>query len=104
MLVLGMFIDPSAAIILFIPVLGEAAKAAGVDPVHFGVIVILNLNIGLLTPPLGVCLYAAEKIADCGLGQLLKEIWPFLIVSLIALALVTYIPAISLWLPRLIGF
>ncbi|MDP7101892.1 MAG: TRAP transporter large permease [Rhodospirillales bacterium] len=104
MLVLGMFIDPTAAIILFIPVLSEAAKAAGIDPVHFGAIVILNLNIGLLTPPLGVCLYAAERIADCGLGQLLKETWPFLAVSLIALALVTYIPAVSLWLPHLLGF
>ena len=68
MLVLGMFIDPVAAIILFVPILGTAAMAVGVDPIHFGAIAILNLNIGLLTPPLGVCLFAAERIAGCGLS------------------------------------
>lgn len=103
MLILGMFIDPTAAIILFVPVLGAMAQAAGVDPVHFGAIAILNLNIGLLTPPLGVCLFAAERIAGCGLAALLRETWPFLTVSLVALALVTCLPQLSLWLPRLIG-
>ena len=104
MLALGMFVDPTAAIILFVPILGAMAQAAGVDPVHFGAIAILNLNIGLLTPPLGVCLFAAERIAGCGLAALLRETWPFLIVSLVALALVTCLPQLSLWLPRLIGF
>jgi len=104
MLTLGMFIDPTAAIILFIPILGTAANTAGIDPVHFGAIAILNLNIGLLTPPLGVCLFAAERIAGCGLTTLLREIWPFLVVSLLALMLVTYVPNLSLWLPRLLGF
>ncbi|MXY41373.1 MAG: TRAP transporter large permease [Rhodospirillaceae bacterium] len=104
MLLLGMFIDPVAAIILFVPILATAATAAGVDPVHFGAIAILNLNIGLLTPPLGVCLFAAERIAGCGLPALLRETWPFLLVSLAALVLVTYVPGLSLWLPRLLGF
>lgn len=104
MLILGMFIDPTAAIILFIPILGAAAQAVGVDPVHFGAIAILNLNIGLLTPPLGVCLFAAERIAGCGLTVLLRETWPFLLVSLAALMLVTYVPQLSLWLPKLMGF
>ncbi len=103
-LALGMFIDPAAAIILFLPILGAMAEAAGIDPVHFGAIAILNLNIGLLTPPLGVCLFAAERIAGCGLPALLRETWPFLAVSLIALFLVTYIPGLSLWLPRMLGF
>ncbi len=104
MLLLGMFIDPTAAIILFVPILGTAAQAAGVNPVHFGAIAILNLNIGLLTPPLGVCLFAADRIAGCGLTALLREIWPFLTVSLIALTFVTYVPQLSLWLPSLFGF
>ena len=104
MLVLGMLIDPVAAIILFIPILGTAAAAVDVDPIHFGAIAILNLNIGLLTPPLGVCLFAAERIAGCGLSALLRETWPFLAVSLVALVLVTYVPGLSLWLPRLLGF
>ena len=104
MLLLGMFIDPVAAIILFVPILAAAAGAAGFDPVHFGAIAILNLNIGLLTPPLGVCLFAAERIAGCGLGPLLREVWPFLAVSLVALMLVTLVPSLSLFLPRLLGF
>ena len=102
-LLLGMFIDPSAAIILFIPVLGTMAEAAGIDPIHFGAIAILNLNIGLLTPPMGVCLFAAERIAGCGLAALLREVGPFLAVSFIALALVTYWPGLSLWLPAQLG-
>lgn len=104
MLILGMFIDPTASIILFVPILAAAAQAVGVDPVHFGTIAILNLNIGLLTPPLGVCLFAAERIAGCGLRPLLRETLPFLTVSIVALLLVTYVPAISLWLPNVLGF
>ena len=104
LLIIGMFIDPAAAIILFAPLLSEVAKAAGVDPVHFGVIMILNLNLGLLTPPLGICLFAAEQIADCGIPALLRELLPFLLTTLAVLLLVTYIPAISLWLPALLGF
>lgn len=104
LLVLGMFIDPSAAIILFAPILSSAAKLVGIDPVHFGTLMILNLNIGLLTPPLGVCLFAAEKIAKCGFNALLKATLPFLGVNLVALALVSFIPEISLFLPRLFGF
>ena len=80
------------------------AQAAGVDPLHFGVIVILNLNIGLLTPPLGVCLFAAQRIAGCGFLPLLRATAPFVGVTLIALAIVTFWPAASLALPRSLGF
>ncbi|EKF18253.1 TRAP transporter large permease [Nitratireductor pacificus] len=104
LLVLGMFIDPTAVIILFGPILAHAAQAAGIDPLHFGVVAILNLNIGLLTPPLGVCLFAAERMAGCGLGALLRATAPFLAVNLIALAIVSAVPGLSLWLPRLLGF
>lgn len=104
LLLIGMFIDPTAAIILFAPILSTVAQAAGVDPVHFGVVMILNLNLGLLTPPLGVCLYAAEEIAGCGLPSLIRETAPFLLTGLVVLLLVTYMPALSLWLPRLAGF
>lgn len=104
LLVVGMFIDPTAAIILFIPVLSAAAEAAGIDPLHFGVIVILNLNIGLLTPPLGVCLFAAQRIANCGFVPLLRATAPFVGACLVALAIVTLWPAASLALPRALGF
>jgi C4-dicarboxylate transporter, DctM subunit len=104
LLLIGMFIDPAAAIILFAPILSTVAISAGIDPVHFGVIMILNLNLGLLTPPLGICLFAAEEIADCGLPALIKETIPFLLTSLFVLILITYFPAISLWLPHKLGF
>jgi len=104
LLFVGMFIDPTAAIILFAPILSKVAQSVGIDPVHFGVIMILNLNLGLLTPPMGICLFAAEEIADCGLPALIRETAPFLLISLAVLLLVTYLPAISLWLPHKLGF
>lgn len=103
-LVLGMFIDPATAIILFAPIFAPIATAAGVDPLHFGVITILNLNVGLITPPLGVSLFAAERIANCGLKPLIIAALPFIAVNVAALALVTAVPEISLWLPRAMGF
>lgn len=103
LLLIGMFLDPTAAIILFAPILAGVAAEVGIDPVHFGVLMILNLNIGLLTPPLGICLFATEEIAGCGLGPLFRETLPFLLVSLAALVLVTYFPALSLWLPGQMG-
>ncbi len=104
LLFIGMFIDPTAAIILFAPILSTVAVSVGVDPVHFGVIMILNLNLGLLTPPLGICLFATEEIAKCGLPALIRETLPFLITGLLVLILVSYVPDISLWLPRKLGF
>ncbi len=104
LLFVGMFIDPSAAIILFAPILAKAAASVGIHPIHFGVVMILNLNIGLLTPPLGVCLFAAEKIAGCGFVPLLRATAPFLVVNVTALLIVTFIPELSLWLPRALGF
>jgi len=104
LLILGMFIDPTTVIILFGPLLSAAAVHAGIDPLHFGVVAILNLNIGLLTPPLGVCLFAAERIAGCGLVPLIRATLPFLAVNLLALLLIVVFPGISLWLPRYLGF
>ena len=104
LLFIGMFIDPAAAIILFAPILSSVAQSVGIDPVHFGVIMILNLNLGLLTPPLGICLFAAEEIADCGLSDLVKETIPFLITGLCVLVIVTCFPEISLWLPGILDF
>ncbi len=103
LLFLGMFIDPSASIILFAPILAPAAEAVGIHPLHFGVVAILNLNIGLLTPPLGVSLFAAARVAGCELSQVIRAVLPFIAVNIVALALVSAIPSLSLWLPRLAG-
>jgi C4-dicarboxylate transporter, DctM subunit len=103
-LVLGMFIDPTTSIILFAPILAPAAAAAGIDPLHFGVVMIINLNIGLITPPLGVSLFAAERIAQCGLNALIRASLPFIAINIAALILLSAVPQISLFLPRLAGF
>lgn len=103
LLFLGMFIDPSASIILFAPILAPAAEAAGIHPLHFGVVTILNLNIGLLTPPLGVSLFASARIAECPLSDVIRAVLPFIAVNIVALAIVSAVPALTLWLPRLAG-
>jgi tripartite ATP-independent transporter DctM subunit len=103
-LVLGMFVDPTTSIILFAPILAPAATAVGIDPLHFGVVMIINLNIGLITPPLGVSLFAAERIAQCGLNAVIREALPFIFINIAALALIASVPSLSLFLPRLAGF
>lgn len=103
-LLIGMVIDPSTAVVMFAPIVLPMAGIVGIDPLHLGTIIVLNLNIGLLTPPLGVCLFAAERIAGCGLGPLIRAVAPFLAINLVGLAMITYVPAITLTLPALIGF
>jgi len=102
--ILGMFIDTPTTTVLFAPILSEAAESVGIDPIHFGVVMILNLNIGLITPPLGICLFAVEKIANCGYWPIVSASMPFIGASVVGLILVTYFPQLSLWLPRLAGF
>ena len=76
----------------------------GVDPVHFGVVMVLNVMIGLMTPPYGLALYLGSSISGVPLGRIVVAAFPFLISNLIVLGLVTYVPALSLTLPRLFGF
>ena len=103
LILLGMWLDCSASIILFAPMLAPLAMEIGIDPVHFGILMIVNLNIGLLTPPLAVCLFAAADISHDPFGKVVIAVLPFLIASLFTLALVTYIPAITMTLPRMLG-
>lgn len=102
LLFVGTFMETIAALVILFPILLEIVIPLGIDPVHFGVIVVLNLMIGLTTPPVGVCLFVASSIAKISMSKAIKMIIPFLIVSLIVLMLVTYLPAISLFLPTLI--
>jgi TRAP-type C4-dicarboxylate transport system permease large subunit len=78
------------------------AVASGVDPVHFGIIMVLNLMIGLLTPPVGLLLFAVAKVADLPINKALSAVAPYYIPLLLALLLITYIPGISLFLPNLL--
>jgi tripartite ATP-independent transporter DctM subunit len=102
LLILGCIIDAVPVMLIFFPVLLPIAIELGIDPTHFGVIVVLNLMIGLLTPPIGVLLFLECKIAEVGFGELLKEIWPFVLALLGVLILCTYVPALVTWLPNLV--
>lgn len=101
LLFLGTFMDMAPMIIILTPILLPVVKAFGVDPVHFGVILILNAGIGLNTPPVGSVQFVACAIGKITIGQSMKTIWPFYGASVAVLLLVTYVPAFSLWLPKL---
>ncbi|MDI3522008.1 MAG: TRAP-type transport system large permease protein [Bacillota bacterium] len=101
LLIVGMFLDVAPAIILLMPVLLPLVSSLGVDLVHFGLIVTLNLAIGLLTPPVGTALYVACNIAKVSLADISKAVLRFIAVILVVLFLVTYVPAVTLWVPHL---
>ena len=101
LLVVGMFLDGIAALIILVPIFMPIIAFYGIDPIHFGIIICINLTIGLLTPPVGSGLFIAASITKLKIGELVKSLWIFLIVALIVLLLITYIPALTLWLPNL---
>ncbi|HSR11624.1 MAG TPA: TRAP transporter large permease subunit, partial [Thermodesulfobacteriota bacterium] len=104
LLIVGMFMEGGAAIIILAPVLAQVANSVGIHPLHFGFVMVLNLTLGLLTPPLGVCLFVACGIARISLEKLFKAIYPFLIVEMGVLFLCSYLPEVVLWIPRLVGY
>lgn len=99
MLLLGTFMDMGPTIIICTPIFLPVAQAYGIDPVHFGVIMILNFGIGLNTPPVGAVQFVACAVGKISVWESMRSIWPFYGAGLVVLGLVTYIPAISLWLP-----
>ncbi|MCK5701729.1 MAG: TRAP transporter large permease subunit, partial [Cyclobacteriaceae bacterium] len=94
------FMETIAALLILFPILLKVAVGVGIDPTQFAVIAVLNLIIGLNTPPVGVCLFVASSIGKVSIGKVSKAGLPFLVISLIVLLLVTYIPQISLFLPN----
>ena len=98
-LIMGTFLDLAPKIIIVTPIFLPVAQAFGVDPVHFGVILILNLGIGLCTPPVGAVLFVGCAVGRISIWQAMRTIWPFYFAAFATLMLVTYIPALSLWLP-----
>jgi len=102
LLILGCFMEGIAIMLLTIPVFMPLMAQVGVDPVHFGVLMTLNLMIGLLTPPVGMCLYAVSSISQVPLWPLARELWPYIVALLVCLALITYIPGFVLWVPNLL--
>lgn len=102
LLFIGTFMETTASLIILTPILLPLAVKVGIDPIHFGLVMVLNLVIGLITPPLGVCLFIACGIAKITLEQIVKAIIPFLLAAIGVLFIVTYIPQLSLWIPRMI--
>jgi tripartite ATP-independent transporter DctM subunit len=104
LLVLGCFLEGTTILLIIVPVLLPTARALGIDPVHFGVVAIVNIMIGLITPPYGLLLFMMAKIANVSLKDLVREVMPFLGAMMAALALITFIPGLVLFLPRLLGY
>jgi C4-dicarboxylate transporter, DctM subunit len=104
LLALGCFLEGTTIILVILPVLLPTAQALGIDPVHFGVVAVMNIMLGLVTPPYGLLLFMMTKIANVPLGAIVRETMPFLGVMLVALAVITFLPDLVLFLPRLLGY
>ena len=100
MLFVGCFLEPTAAILILVPVLMPVVQQLGIDPVHFGLVMVLNLMIGLLHPPMGMVLFVLARVAGLSVEKTTMAILPWLVPLLISLVLITYVPEISLWLPH----
>jgi TRAP-type C4-dicarboxylate transport system permease large subunit len=102
LLLTGMLLEPVAGLLITVPVLLPAAMAFGIDPLQLGIVMILNLVLGLLTPPVGLVLYVLSSVTGSSVQQVIRGTVPFLIPLLITLLLITFVPAFSLWLPSLL--
>jgi TRAP-type C4-dicarboxylate transport system permease large subunit len=100
MLFVGCFLEPTAAILILVPVLMPVVQQLGIDPVHFGLVMVLNLMIGLLHPPMGMVLFVLARVANLSIEKTTMAILPWLVPLLLSLILITYVPQIALWLPR----
>ena len=101
-LIAGMFIDPNSALLILVPPLYPVAMSLGIDPVHFGLVVTLNICIGMITPPFGLDIFVTSSTLDVPVVEIIKGLWPFIAINLLVLILITYIPDISVFLPHLI--
>ena len=103
-LAVGLVLEGIAAMLVLVPIMHPIAVSLGVDPVHFGIIVIFNLMIGLITPPLGLCLFVAEGIANVGMSRLVRAIMPLFFVELLVLIILTFVPSFVTFLPTVLGY
>ena len=103
LLLAGNFMEPSSIVLIFAPILFPVAIKLGIDPVHFGIIMVVNMEVGMCHPPVGLNLYVASGITKMGITELTVAVWPWLLSMLVFLGLVTYWPGLSLWFPRMLG-
>jgi TRAP-type C4-dicarboxylate transport system permease large subunit len=104
LLILGCLLEGITILLVIVPIFIPTAKALGIDMVHFGVVVVVNLMIGLITPPYGLLLFVVANVARAGLLAIIRDVLPFLMALLVALAVITLLPDLVLWLPRLVGY
>ena len=104
LLAFGIFIEPLPGIVVLVPILAPIAHALGINDLQFGIIVIVNLTMGMITPPVGGLLFVTSLVAKVPLTKMVKELWPFMYAQLAVLGLLSLIPAISTWLPNLFGY
>lgn len=102
LLVVGMFLETISAMLIFIPLLTPVAAAYGIDPLHFGVVMVFNLLLGLLTPPMGICIHVAMRFAEVPIHRIVRETLPFLAVGIGVLLLITFVPQVVTYLPDLV--
>ncbi|UCF31577.1 MAG: TRAP transporter large permease [bacterium] len=103
-LIVGLFLEGIAAMLVLVPIIHPIAVSMGIDPTHFGILVVFNLMIGLITPPMGLCLFVADSVAQVGLGRLIRQIFPLFLVEVLALIIIMFTPATVVWIPRYFGF
>lgn len=103
LLAVGTFMDPTPAILIFVPIFLPIVTEFGVDPVHFGAMVVMNLSVGVITPPVGNVLFVGARIARLRIEPVIRQLWPFLLAIIIALFIVVFIPQLSTWLPTTMG-
>jgi C4-dicarboxylate transporter DctM subunit len=101
-LIAGMFIDPNSALLILVPPLFPVATALGIDPIHFGMIVTLNIGLGMITPPFGLDIFVASSTLNRPVMSIINGVWPFILANIGVLAIITYFPSISLFIPNLI--
>jgi len=103
LLLAGNFMEPSSIVLIFAPILFPVAVKLGINPVHFGIMMVVNMEVGMCHPPVGLNLYVASGITRMGITELTVAVWPWLLSMLGFLLVVTYWPGLSLWLPRMLG-
>lgn len=104
LLLLGCVLDATTILLVIIPLFLPAARELGIDLVHFGVVVVVNTMIGLITPPYGILLFVINATTGAPMKDMIKEIWPFMLALIVALMVMTFVPSVVLWLPRLLGY
>jgi len=104
LLLFGIFIEPLPGVMILVPILAPLATSMGIDPTHFAIVVIVNLTLGMITPPVGGLLFVTQVVSGESMGRIVRELWPFLAAQIAILLLLTLVPGLSTWLPHAMGY